>query len=58
MQALLAYLRDRDQQRDHEVAELRDELAQARADQVDTVAQLAEPREQLHAPARSAGVLS
>src|ERR1051325_2328111 len=32
VQALLTYLRERDQQRDREVAELRSELARARAD--------------------------
>src|SRR5438445_13762582 len=32
VQALLAYLRERDQQRDAEVAQLREELARARAD--------------------------
>jgi outer membrane protein TolC len=49
VQALLAYLRERDQQRDREVGALRAELARARADLVDHAAQLAEAREQLRA---------
>ena len=49
VQALLTYLRERDQQRDSEVAQLREDLARARADLVDHAAQLAEAREQLRA---------
>ena len=49
VQALLAYLRERDQQRDSEVAQLREDLARARADLVDHAGQLAEAREQLRA---------
>jgi uncharacterized protein involved in exopolysaccharide biosynthesis len=49
VQALLTYLRERDQQRDREVAELRAELARAAPDLVDHSAQLAEAREQLRA---------
>jgi DNA-binding transcriptional MerR regulator len=54
VEALLAYLRDRDQIRDAEVAQLREDLGRARADLVDHAMQLAEAREQmraLHAPA-------
>src|ERR1700737_3870574 len=49
VQALLPSLRERDQQRDSEVAQLREDLARARADLVDHAAQLAEAREQLRA---------
>lgn len=49
VQALLTYLRERDQQRDSEVARLREDLARARADLVDHAGQLAEAREQLRA---------
>src|SRR5438270_12967445 len=49
VRALLAYLRERDEQRDREVADVRAELAQARADLIDQAAQLAEAREQLRA---------
>lgn len=49
VQALLTYLRERDQQRDTEVAQLREDLARARADPVDHAGQLAEAREQLRA---------
>jgi Helix-turn-helix domain len=44
VQALLAYLRERDQQRDREVAEPRAELERTRADLVDHVANSARPR--------------
>jgi hypothetical protein len=58
VQALLDYLRERDQQRDRELAELRATLAQANADLVEHAAQLAEARDQLRvlqpAPAESA----
>jgi len=47
--ALLAYLRERDRQRDAEVAELRADLAQARADQVSQAEQLAQAQERLRA---------
>jgi hypothetical protein len=49
VQALLEYLRERDRQRDGEVAQLREELARSRADLVDHAGQLAEAREQLRA---------
>jgi hypothetical protein len=58
VQALLAYLRDRDQQRDSEVAQLREDLARARADLVDHAGQLAEAREQLRALSAPAAVAS
>jgi hypothetical protein len=57
VQALLAYLRDRDRQRDAEVAQLREELAAARADLVDHAGQLAEAREQMRALQAPAGEL-
>jgi hypothetical protein len=50
VQALLTYLRERDQQRDSEVAQLREDLARSRTDLVDHAAQLAEASEQLRAP--------
>ena len=49
VEALLSYLRDRDQQRDAEVAQLREDLARARADLVDQAMQLTSASEQLRA---------
>jgi len=49
VEALLAYLRERDRARDAEVAQLREDLARARADLVEQAAQLALTQEQLRA---------
>ena len=57
VQALLVYLRERDQQRDREVAELRAELAQARADLVEHAAELADTRTALETARQEVGQL-
>ena len=49
VEALLAYLRERDRVRDAEVAQLREDLARARADLVEQATQLALAHEQLRA---------